>query len=115
MGQGVTLTGLIERIGHVSVKALQVSASNLINITDIVPPEQAISLLDRPHFDQQHSIAQIDLAPIPIPPPAFSWADHGGKMSFGLLFATKAIVTVIIIIICIFWHKPNDLFTWLKA
>ena len=37
-----------------------VPASNILNITNIIPQNQAISLLKKPHFDQQHHVAKID-------------------------------------------------------
>ena len=43
IGEGVTLTGLIECVGHVSVKAMRVLAPSILNITDIIPQEQPMS------------------------------------------------------------------------
>ena len=109
MGKGVTLTGLIERVGHVSVRAMRVLASNILNITDIVPAEQAISLLSKPHFDQRAPLAKIDLTPLPDPPVTFDWTYHGTRMSFGVTIILVVLSVILVISLCLCWYKRETL------
>ena len=109
MGRDVTLTGLIERLGHVSVKAMRVLVSNILNITDIVPAEQAISLLGKPHFDQRAPSAQIDLAPIAKPPDAFTWPYHGTRISFGLVLTLTAFGVMLAFAICLCQYRRRQI------
>ena len=57
MGNSWTMTGLIERVGHTSVAALQVKALILLNITDIIPQNQVIKLLDKTPFTKVSTVA----------------------------------------------------------
>ena len=75
IGEDLTFTGLIECICHVSVKAMRLLAPSILNIMDIIPQEQVMTLLQKMHFDQLCPVAQVDLAPLPIPTPAFNWVD----------------------------------------
>ena len=115
MGKGVTLTGLIERIGHASVKALRVLATNILNITTILPEEQALSLLKQPHFDHQTPLLLTDLKPLPMPPPPFDWTQHGSRLSFGLLFVLITIGVLATILGCLVWHKRETFISWLRS
>ena len=105
MGKGVTLTGLIERVGHISVKALQMLTSNILNITEIIPAEQAISLLDQPHFDNRNPFVQTNLQPLPLPSSTFDWTHHGSRISFGVLFILLILIVVAVITGVVIWKK----------
>ena len=113
--KGVTLTGLIERIGHVSVKALRVLATNILNITNIISEEQALSLLKQPHFDHQLPTLLTDLTPLPMPPPSFNWIQHGSKLSFGLLLLLIVLMTSVILLGYLAWRKREYLINWLVS
>ena len=112
MGDGWTLTGLIERVGHVSVTALRVTLPDVFNITDVIPSPQAIALLDDPRWSQVNPVAQVKLAPISDLPPKANWISKpGNKVSLGL-----AIITVVFSILGISvglycWWKRFSLFS----
>ena len=52
-GKGITQMGIVEHIGHVSVKALRVLATSILNVTNVIPEEQALSLPNHPQFDSK--------------------------------------------------------------
>ena len=105
MGTGVTLTGFIERMGHVSVKALRIPIINTLNLTDIVPQERALSLLKTPTFRGGIPLVQLDLAPLPTIPTTFDWSYHGSRMSFGLLITLVVVLFCLLLTVVILWHK----------
>ena len=115
VGKGVTLTGIIERIGHVSVGALRVLTTSILNITDIIPEEQALSLLSQPHFDKQTPTLLTDLTPLSLPPPSFSWAQHGSKLSVGLLLTLIILIALLVVVGYVAWRKRELVISWLHS
>ena len=114
MGEGYTLTGLIERVGHVSVKALRVLQPNILNITTIIPPDKAISLLDPPDFKRLDNFVHVNLAPIPDPPSAaFEWSHHGSRLSFGLVLTLVSLGALISI--CLAWRHKQNIANYVKG
>ena len=59
MGPDWSLSGLVSRLGHISVKALRVRAPQHLNITDIVSPDTVVGLLDQPRFQNLAPIATL--------------------------------------------------------
>ena len=47
-GSDWALSGLVQRVGHVYVKALHVVASGILNIIKIVSIHRAIEIVDQP-------------------------------------------------------------------
>ena len=115
MGNSWTMTGLIERVGHTSVAALWVKSPILLNITDIIPQNQAIKLLDKTPFAKLSAVARIDLAPIEEPPTTIDWTYHGSRMSFGLLILFIVLGVWLFLGSCILWTKRSQILNFVQG
>ena len=114
-GKGVTLMGIIECIGHVSVRALCVLAGSILNVMDVIPEEQALSILSQPHFDKQAPTLLTDIIPLSLPPSSFSWTQHGSKLSVGLLLTLLVLIAPLIVLSYVAWRKREFLIDWFHS
>ena len=90
-----SLSGLVSRIGHISVKVLQVKAPEYLNITSIVSPKTVVSLLDQPRFDELVPIAKMRLEKTP--PPNYTFPCETGNKISGVVL----IFVILLIKFCI--------------
>ena len=68
-----SLSGLVSRIGNISVKALRVKAPENLNITGIVSSEAVVGLLDQPRFNKMVPVAKLHLEKTPLADYIFPW------------------------------------------
>ena len=109
MGQDWSLTGLIQKIGHISVKALRVEAPEELNITDIIPQNAVVELLDKPQFGEMAPVARLRLIKPEVPNYLFPWESSGSKISYALLIFLLVLVKIIIIVSVVLWKKRAKL------
>ena len=85
---------------------MRVAAPQVMNVTDIIPEYQAITLLNKPHLSQVSPHVQLPLGPLLEIPESFNWTHVGSRISFGLLIG---LTILLLFIVPCHWGEPKKI------